>query len=489
MYLIVASHRHTVDAQRRRRCGGHHILIAPTIAAMIAIMAAIVTAQVGMPAPDFEIQAIGPSPTELQTTSLGTHGGRWLLLMFYPRDFSFVCPAELAAFSTRFDDFTDRECDVLAVSVDSVESHQAWLAAPAIEGGVAGLRFPLGSDPNGDVASRYGVFVDSAKVAGRGLFLIDPNRVLQYAVVHNLNIGRNADEILRVIDALRAGGLCGPGWTRADGTIDPRLDLRKGRVLDHYRVEELLGEGGFGWVYSAYDLLLDRTVAIKIGRTTSRDTRRAALREAKSVAKLSHPNICTIFAVADAAGVPLIVMEYLPGKSLTEQLAGQPPRSTTLRIAREIVAGLAASHAAGVVHGDVKPANIMFDNEGVAKVADFGMARRVSYDDGTQPVPTGIIGGTPAYMAPEQTTGSPPSTATDVFGTGLLLYEVFTGKRAIVTSSPTEALNRVRQLDANGLANDVPEPFRNVFARMLAQDPSERPTMSAVQSAIASLQP
>jgi alkyl hydroperoxide reductase subunit AhpC len=438
--------------------------------------------------------------------TLEAYANRWLLLIFYPRDFSYVCPTELTAFSTRIDDFRDRDCDILAISVDSLDSHRAWLAAAASDGGVAGLRFPLGSDPDGAVASRFGVYDRDKRLAGRGLFIVDPNGVLQYQVVHNLNVGRSTDEVLRVLDALRAGGLCASGWTRADGTIDPRLDLSPGRVLGHYRVGELLGEGGFGWGYVATDLLLDRRVAVKIGRTTSKATREAVLAEARSAARLSHPNICSVFAVEDAAGVPLIVMEHLPNGTLDQRLRAGLPPGEAASIVRQVVAAIAASHAAGVVHGDIKPANILFTASGTPKVADFGMARHLKADGplpeplatpavdpeakttrlppDAQPNASSVILGTPAYMAPEQTYGSPPTAPADVFSTALLIYETFTGRRAVRATNQTDAMLRVRELDPVPLAESLPPDVRPVVARMLDPEPENRPTAEEVEEAL-----
>ena len=153
------------------------------------------------------------------------------MLVFYPRDVSFVCPTELTAFSARLDEFRRRDCEILGVSVDPIESHRQWLTTPESEGGLGQLQFPLAADPDGKMSQSFGVWVPDKKVSTRGLFLIDPTGDLQYTVVHNLSVGRSADEILRVLDALRAGGLCPAGWTSADGTLDVERALQPGRVL------------------------------------------------------------------------------------------------------------------------------------------------------------------------------------------------------------------------------------------------------------------
>jgi alkyl hydroperoxide reductase subunit AhpC len=457
-----------------RRKGPESYALQPSPNAAIMALA-MEGAHVGRPAPAVELVSVGPHRFDGLRVTVSEYRGRWLLLLFYPRDFSFVCPTELVAFSNRFEDFAERGCDLLAVSVDSIETHRQWMRAPASEGGVAGIRFPIASDPGGDTSRRYGV-LDDTGVALRGLFIIDPAGVLQYAVVHNLAVGRSTDEVLRVLDALRAGGLCAAGWTRADGTIDPRLDLVEGRVLGNCRLEGLLGEGGFGWVYSAWDLRLDRRVAVKIGRTIARSTRDRALREARAAARLSHPSICAIYSVEELAGVPIVVMEHLPGGSLAERLRnGRFEEKEASRVAAQVLDALAASHRAGIVHGDIKPANILFAGDGTAKVADFGMAHSPDLPAESSEA----IGGTPAYMAPEQIEGAPPSAASDVFSAGLLVFEVSTGER-VARGDIRAVFDTLRSLDPGGLALRLPERYRDTWCRMVALEPQQRPSVAEV---------
>ena len=172
-------------------------------------------AQVGQPAPDFTAPAAFPGEAAnnpLRTVSLGDYAGRWLVFFWYPLDFTFVCPTEITALSDRLDEFTDLEADVLGASTDSVYSHRAWMALSRERQGVAGLRFPLLSDKTGRIARDYGVLLEDEGVALRGLFIIDPDGMIQYSVTHNLNVGRSVDEILRVLEAIQSGGLCGSDW-------------------------------------------------------------------------------------------------------------------------------------------------------------------------------------------------------------------------------------------------------------------------------------
>jgi alkyl hydroperoxide reductase subunit AhpC len=331
---------------------------------------------VGRIAPDFTMPAVA-GEEQPHSVRRDDYRGKWLILVFYPRDFSFVCPTELTAFSGRLADFRHRNCELLGVSVDSIELHQEWLQTPADAGGLGPLQFPLASDADGDVSRSYRVWVEEKRVSTRGLFVIDPQGILQYAVVHNLSVGRSPEEVLRVLDALRTGGLCPASWTTADGTLDVDNALKPGRILGHYRIRDTLGHGTFGTVFAAWDLHLERMVALKVLGRAGEAAHNVLLTEARAAAGLSHPNICTVYAVEEEDGLPLIAMEHLPGPALPEFIGGKPAISEVRRVASQIAAGLAAAHARDVVHGDLKPANIMLADEGAPKILDFGLARRL----------------------------------------------------------------------------------------------------------------
>src|SRR5262249_27811136 len=159
-----------------------------------------------------------------------------------------VCPTELTAISARIDEFRGRGCDALGVSCDDHETHERWINTPRAQGGLGGLAFPLASDEDGAAARAFGVFVEHLHLALRGLFIIDPNGVLQYQVVHNLSVGRRTEEVLRVLDALQTGGLCAENWQAEAGTIDPTRELGPGSQVSHYEIEERLGGGSFATV-------------------------------------------------------------------------------------------------------------------------------------------------------------------------------------------------------------------------------------------------
>jgi peroxiredoxin 2/4 len=172
---------------------------------------------VGNPAPGFSAQAYlkswigGDNPLGFKPVSLDGYKGRWVVLFFYPLDFTFVCPTEITAFNERLADFDARGAAVLGCSIDSQFVHKAWVE----RGDLGELAFPLLADLNKDIAADYGVLTKDG-FALRGLFIIDPKGVLQYAVVHNTNVGRSVDETLRVLDALQSGGLCPANWKKGE---------------------------------------------------------------------------------------------------------------------------------------------------------------------------------------------------------------------------------------------------------------------------------
>ena len=177
-------------------------------------------AMVGQPAPDFDMASTKNIEKLNENVKLADYKGRWLVLLFYPLDFTFVCPTELTTFSDRYEDFQGIGADIIGVSTDSVFSHRAWIKTPRDKGGVADLKYPLAADATKNVARDYGVLIEDRGIALRGLFVIDPEGILRYKVVHDLNIGRSAEETLRVIQALQTGGLCQAEWKPGQKTLN-----------------------------------------------------------------------------------------------------------------------------------------------------------------------------------------------------------------------------------------------------------------------------
>ena len=170
-------------------------------------------AKVGQPAPDFDMPSTKNMETLDENVKLSDYAGKWLVLLFYPLDFTFVCPTELTAFSDRIEELNGIGAEVVGISTDSVHSHRAWIKTPREQNGVANMNYPLASDVGGKLARQYNILVEEEGIALRGLYIINPEGVLQYAVVHDLNIGRSVDETLRVLQGLQTGGLCSADWT------------------------------------------------------------------------------------------------------------------------------------------------------------------------------------------------------------------------------------------------------------------------------------
>jgi alkyl hydroperoxide reductase subunit AhpC len=435
---------------------------------------------IGNLTPPFELEATEFPELGRRTVSLADYRGRWLILIFYPRDFSLVCPTELKGLSKRASEFREHGCDLLAVSTDSVETHARWLTTPRERGGLEGLAFPLASDPHGEAARAYNVYLDYQKVALRGLFIIDPNGVLQYQVVHNLSVGRRTDDVLRILSALQTGGLCAEDWQGPADTLDPTERLLPDSVVSHYRVEGLIGRGSFAKVYRARDLTLDRPVALKVFKPGGPITAAVVLEEARSTAALIHPNVCTVFAVDDSLGVPAIAMEYVDGRPLSQVITERPlDPDRAAAIGRQIAEGMAAAHAHGVVHGDLKPENVMVADGDAVKILDFGLSRRFQAAlDPDATVELGLdiggISGTPSYLAPERTWGGPATTEADVFALGLTLHEMVTGRKAFSGPNVLAVLSAIRRVDPASVASGVPEPFAAILRRSLQPDPSCR---------------
>jgi peroxiredoxin (alkyl hydroperoxide reductase subunit C) len=170
-------------------------------------------AKVGEPAPDFTLDAVVGK--EFKIINLIDYRGKWVVLFFYPLDFTFVCPTEIKGFNQALDSFNKLNAVVLGASVDSKFSHLAWIK----RGDLGDLNYPLLSDFRKEVAGRYGILDEKEGAALRALFIIDPNGILQYQLVHNLSVGRSVEETLRVLEALQTGELCPLGWHPGEKTL------------------------------------------------------------------------------------------------------------------------------------------------------------------------------------------------------------------------------------------------------------------------------
>ena len=266
------------------------------------------------------------------------------------------------------------------------------------------------------------------------------------------------------------------------------MRLETGQRVGAYEIVGSLGAGGMGEVYRARDTRLGRLVAIKFVSdelASDRTSSERLVREARLTSNLNHPNIVTVHDVGDLDGRPFIVMEFVAGQSLHAALVAERLKSTrVIDIASQVADGLAAAHAAGVVHRDLKPRNIMLTEDGRAKIVDFGIGKT------SQPAPgpedptleagtsdTLVTAGTPGYMAPEQAAGRPIDFRTDQFALGAIVYEMITGRRAFKRDTTAQTMAAIIEAEPAPLAEgapDTPIPLITVVERCLAKDPTNR---------------
>lgn len=171
---------------------------------------------VGKQAPDFTMDTALGNGQEFGKVSLSDYKGKWLVLFFYPLDFTFVCPTEITALSEAYSEFQKLNAEVLGVSTDSIHSHRAWINTPVDSNGLGKLNFPLAADLTKKVARDYGVLIEEEGIALRGLFIISPEGELKYEVVNHNDVGRSVEETFRVLEALQSGGLCPMNWKKGD---------------------------------------------------------------------------------------------------------------------------------------------------------------------------------------------------------------------------------------------------------------------------------
>ena len=274
---------------------------------------------------------------------------------------------------------------------------------------------------------------------------------------------------------------------------DENPEILIGEKFGHFEIVSTLGRGGMGQVYRALDTSLQRYVAVKllrsgIGRSgigtsvgTTKSTTKSSdeevdklMQEAVSQARVTHPNIVTIYYVGKQGEDPFLAMELVNGKPLNDYIAADTiPFHAIVNIALQIADALKFSYELDIIHGDIKPSNVLVQHDGVAKLSDFGMARRASFNHDD------AIGGTPNYIAPELLHGEKPSRQSDMYALGVTLYEMSFGELPITMTGKT-----ISEWIANHQKSDIefpmpwpeqmPEQWRNVMTKMLANDPSDR---------------
>jgi serine/threonine protein kinase len=320
------------------------------------------------------------------------------------------------------------------------------------------------------------------------------------AALHGCAAGPGFDaEVVAAADRLLErvrGGQAPPGET-----VDTRGRVRPGFLgppqgpdelgrLGPYRVLQELSQGGMGVVYKAHHLALDRLVALKMIRDPAYAGGQAWRRfqdEARTVARLNHPNVVQIYDVGEHDGLPYFAMEYCPGGSLDAKLGRTPLSAVEAAGLTEVLArAVHAAHSKGVLHRDLKPANVLLAEDGTPKVTDFGLAKRLNEPGSTA---TGVILGTPSYMAPEQAAGRKDlGPAVDVWALGAILYELLTGRPPFKAATVPETIVQVLQDEPaapSRLNRGVPATLEAICLKCLAKDPARRyPSALALAGAL-----
>src|SRR5215831_19174256 len=292
----------------------------------------------------------------------------------------------------------------------------------------------------------------------------------------------NADDARRLSDAATIGtpgGSATPATTGAGRVTATAAILEIGQVIaGRFEIQEMLGLGGMGAVYMAYDRDIDRVIALKCIRPDLSNNPEIVQRftqELLLARQISHKNVIRIFDVRDSGGLKFITMEYLEGRDLSSIMEerGKLPAPEAVAIIRQVCSGLAAAHAEGVVHRDLKPGNIMVEKNGRAVVMDFGLARA----EENQLTQTGAIMGTFQYMSPEQAKGEKADARSDIFTVGIILYELLTGKTPYPSDSSIASLLKRTQEAAvppSTVDPGIPRALNAVVCKCLERDVARR---------------
>jgi serine/threonine-protein kinase len=331
-----------------------------------------------------------------------------------------------------------------------------------------------------------------------------PQRWRQVTDLFHAALARPADDRLRLLEEASGGDedLRAEVWAMLaahDGaaaapdvptvSVSTDAEIESGQAVGPYQVQALIGAGGMGRVYRAYDSRLDRDVALKVLPSmyaADVDRLRRFEQEARASGALTHPNLVTVHDVGTAEGRPYFVTELLDGETLRERLTrGAIPAARACEVAAALARGLAAAHARGVVHRDLKPENVMITRDGRVKILDFGVAKLRAPDVQTASPPAaptveteaGVIVGTAGYMAPEQIRGLEADGRADIFALGAILFELLTGRRAFDRPSRAETLEATLHDDLLPVASggpDWPPAVSGIVQRCLEKNPEAR---------------
>ncbi len=306
---------------------------------------------------------------------------------------------------------------------------------------------------------RHGSLPAGARVAGAGMIPLAPLGLVWY---------------IRPRSGAIRSGRSGRQSSSRTGAGDKPTVPKRPEVIGRYQIVDQIGQGGMGSLFLAWDPLLERQIAIKLLRDDSEELRERFAREARSVARLRHPNIITIFDVGEQDGQPFIAMEYIQGQTLGDLVRSGPlTLARKLQLMGELCDGLGFAHKVGIVHRDVKPANIMVERDGVLKILDFGIAR-IAESGMTQ---AGMLIGTLNYMSPEQVAGQVVDGRSDIFAVGAVLYELLAQRQAFPGGLQNGILNRLLHEPPpplSELCSGLDPEIIQIVSRALTKKPESR---------------
>jgi eukaryotic-like serine/threonine-protein kinase len=308
--------------------------------------------------------------------------------------------------------------------------------------------------------------------------------VLQDSCAGDESLRREIESLLRHYE--RAGSFVGaPAFSDTDDATSVVARNPVGTTVGQYRILEPIGAGGMGVVSKGEDTRLGRLVALKFlpeNRASDPTAMERFRREARAASALNHPNICTIYDIQDCPTGPFIVMEYIEGPTIAERINGRPlPLEDLAKIGMQVAEGLAAAHAKGIVHRDIKPGNIIVTSSGLVKVLDFGLAKLLNPDSDSVPTfamtQTGAVTGTVPYMSPEQLRGRDVDSRTDIYSLGVVLYEMATGRRPFETSVVPVLIDNILNSPPpppRQRCPKLPEALDQIILKCLEKDPEDR---------------
>ena len=254
-----------------------------------------------------------------------------------------------------------------------------------------------------------------------------------------------------------------------------------GQSLGRYHILEQLGEGGMATVYKAYDTRLERHVAVKVilpQKLLAEKFIKRFDREAKALAQLSHPNIVKVIDYGEHEGLPYLVMEYIPGGTLKQKLAGKPiPWKQAIQMLTPVARALSTAHQNKIIHRDVKSSNILIAQNGEPMLSDFGIAKLLEADETLELTGTGVGVGTPEYMSPEQAQGNAVDARSDIYSLGVVLYEMVTGRKPFQAETPMAVVWKLASEPLPGpkqFVKDLPDALEGLLLKALAKKPSDR---------------